>query len=326
MHFEYLGFTVKARKLEDGLPRLAHGARHLPTLSLAVYASFLPSFMSSNFGSQNVFLQVLPHSETCPTFWLQVLARFRNSRGHRGRAFTQAPAVPGPTVTALLQVLAGFSTRRNRFPPSTGSSENAIIAMPAMRFPSTGRSQTVDGTAESRSPKYGHIQNPPYCIQNHAENALPQVLTGFRNNQRHGGIAFPQTTPTMLWPKYWRDSESINGMGESLSPKYWRFLDPPEKCFPLVLVHNYERSRRTTDPGARGCGVAVSGMLACGGRCEEIWCLPRGVNLEDRTQRLAPFGNHAGCRTAQNGKLEDWVSGPSVRKRTFQLSGFDHMW
>ena len=46
--------------------------------------------------------------------------------------------------------------------------------------------------------------------------------------------------------------------------------------------------------------------------------------MEDRTQRLAPFGNHAGCRTAQNGKLEDRASGPSVPERTFQLSGFDH--
>ena len=72
--------------------------------------------------------------------------------------------------------------------------------------------------------------------------------------------------------------------------------------------------------------MAVSEMRGCGGRCEEIWCLPRGVNLEDRTQRLAPFGNHAGCRTAQNEKLEDWVSGPSVPECTFQLSGFDHMY
>ena len=52
-------------------------------------------------------------------------------------------------------------------------------------------------------------------------------------------------------------------------------------------------------------------------------CQP-GVNLEDRTKRLAPFGDHAGCQTARNGKLEDWVSGPSVPERTFQLSGFDH--
>ena len=59
---------------------------------------------------------------------------------------------------------------------------------------------------------------------------------------------------------------------------------------------------------------------------KEIRCLPRGVNLEDRTKRLAPFGDHAGCQTARNGKLEDWVSGPSVPERTFQLSGFDHIY
>ena len=94
---------------------------------------------------------------------------------------------------------------------------NAVIAMPTMRFPSTGRSQTVEGTAEWLSPKYGHFQNPPYCIQNHTENALPQVLTGFRTNRRRGGITFPQTT--MLCPKYWRDSESIQGMGESIFPQ-----------------------------------------------------------------------------------------------------------
>ena len=53
--------------------------------------------------------------------------------------------------------------------------------------------------------------------------------------------------------------------------------------------------------------------------------------MEDHNKRLLPFGDHvlpfgdhAGCRTAQNGKLEDWVSGPSVPERTFQLSGFDH--
>ena len=171
--------TVKARKWEDGLPRLAHGARHLPKLSLAVYVSFLPSFMSSNFGAQNVFLQVLPHSETRPTFLLQVLARVRNSRGHRGRAFTQAPAVPGPTVTALPQVLAGFSTRRNRFPgrnrfpPSTGSSE---------------------------------MQSWP----------CPQCVTPVR--RRHGGIAFTQvrafSEPTVLHPEPRRKcfAPSTNGI------------------------------------------------------------------------------------------------------------------
>ena len=64
-----------------------------------------------------------------PSIFAPSTGEIQNRRGHRGRAFTQAPAVPGPTVTALPQVLAGFSTRRNRFPgrnrfpPSTGSSE-----------------------------------------------------------------------------------------------------------------------------------------------------------------------------------------------------------
>ena len=129
-------------------------------------------------------------------------------------------------------------------------------------------------TAESHSPKYGHFHNPPYCIQNHAENASPQVLTEFRINQRHGGIGF-------------RNVLAVPG--------------------PTV------RGARFRDAGWRGAAR------------KEIRCLPRGVNLEDRTKRLAPFGDHARCQTARNGKLEDWVSGPSVPQRTFQLSGFDHM-
>ena len=166
--------------------------------------------------------------------------------------------------------------------------------MLTMRCPSTGRSQTVEGTAESLSPKCGHFQNPLYCIQNHAENALPKVLTGFRTNRRRGGIAFPQTT--MLCPKYWRDSESINGMGEPIFPqstggswthrksvflKYWRRTtnDPDE---PRI------RARGGAGWPFPGCGVAG------GAARKEIRCLSRGVNLEDRTQRLAPFGNHAG--------------------------------
>ena len=59
---------------------------------------------------------------------------------------------------------------------------------------------------------------------------------------------------------------------------------------------------------------------------KEVRCLPRGVNLEDRSKRLAPFRDHARCQTAQKGKLEDCVSGPSVPERTFQLSGFDHIY
>ena len=195
--------------------------------------------------------------------------------------------------------------------------------MPTMRFPSTGRSQTVEGTAESRSPKYGHIQNPPYCIQNHAENcfapssnriqkqstargnrfppnhthnALAQVLAGFRINQWHGGIAFPQVL-AVLGPTGKVFSSSTGAQ--------------------LRTIQTNHGSRRAAVRGwpFPGCWLA-EGAARKYGVCQG------GVNLEDLTQRLAPFGNHAGCRTAQNGKLED--SGPSVPERTFQLSGFDH--
>ena len=164
----------------------------------------------------------------CSKYW-------RDSETVGGTA-DELSSIPGPTVTALPQVLDGGIAFPDRiaFPQ--------VLAVPkrshshaTMRFPSTGRSQTVEGTAESLSPKYGHFQNTPCCIQNHAENALPQVLTGFRTNRRRV-LAVP---------------------------------GPTVKVFPQVLAQNYERSRRTTDPGTRGCGVAVSGMRGCGGRCEE---------------------------------------------------------
>ena len=172
------------------------------------------------------YCRIQKHAQHC---LLQVLARFRNSRGHRGRAFTQVPAVPGPTVTALPQVLDGGIA----FPDRIAVPQ--VLAVPKRSHSHAHNSfpqywQESDSRTKARRNRfhpsnYGHFQNPPYCIQNHAENALPQVLTGFRTNRRRGGIAFPQTT--MLCPKYWRDSESINGMGESFSPGYWRFLDPP---------------------------------------------------------------------------------------------------
>ena len=258
--------------------------------------------MSSKF---HVFLwctKCLPagtaHSDTRPTFF--------------------APGTGG------IQKQSGAS--RNRFHPSTGRSRThrtAFKAMPKMPCPKYWRDSKHDGVAfpgriafpqvlavpkrshnhvhnafpqvlagvatESLLPNYGHFQNPPYCIQNHAENALPQVMTEFRAGNR-----FPPNHT------HKRDSESINGMAESLSPKY--------------TGGSWTHSGGWPFPG---CRVA--------GRCEERnTVFPRGVNLEDRTKRRAPFGGHAGCQTAQNGKLEDWVSGPSVPERTFKLSGFDH--
>ena len=57
--------------------------------------------------------------------------------------------------------------------------------------------------------------------------------------------------------------------------------------------------------------MAVSGMRGCGALQGKKIGLYQG-ELEDHSKRLPPFGNHTGCRTAQNGKLEDWVSGPSA--------------
>ena len=166
-------------------------------------------------------------------FCFKRLARFRNSRGHRGIAFDQVLAVPGPTVLHS-------EPRPKCLAPSTGGIQHRFLLVLAVpkhshnhahnAFPQllTGvRNSPGHGGIAFTSYKHGHLQIPPYCIQNHAENALPQVLTGFRINQSAArGNRFPQTTPTiMLGPKYWRDSESINGMGVSLSPKYWRFLD-----------------------------------------------------------------------------------------------------
>ena len=174
--------TVKAGKLEDGLPRLAHGARHLPTLSLAVYVTFVPNFMFSNFGAQNVVLQVLPHSETRPTFLLHALGeiqkqpgaprnRFRSSTGssrtHR-TAFRTTPKMPCPKYW---RDSASLSRKYWQY-------LNTVITMPTMRFPNYWReSETVLGTAESLS---------------------PLINTGISRFHRTAS----RTTPKMLCPKY----------------------------------------------------------------------------------------------------------------------------
>ena len=129
-----------------------------------------------------------------PTLLLQILARFRNSRGHRGRAFTQVPAVPGPTVTALPQVLDGGIAFPDRF------AFPQVLAVPKRShshahnaLPQYWQESSTDGIQNQSTARGNRF--PP----NH--NALPQVLAGFRINQRHGRIDF--------------------------SPEYWRFLDPP---------------------------------------------------------------------------------------------------
>ena len=39
----------------------------------------------------------------------------------------------------------------------------------------------VLAAVETVSPKYGHFQNRPYCIQNHAENAFAPSTDGIQN-------------------------------------------------------------------------------------------------------------------------------------------------
>ena len=121
-------------------------------------------------------------------FLLLVLARFRNSRGHRGIASPKYWQIQEPPVL--------HSEPRPTPRLYWRDSKHGGIAFPA----------------ESLSPKYLAV---PKRKHNHVHNAFPQVLAGVT-------------------------AESLSNQSEeSLSPKYWRFLDPP-------------------------CGVAVSGMRGCG--------------------------------------------------------------
>ena len=193
--------------------------------------SCLPTLVHKMFSCR--YCRIQKHAQHfCSKYWRDS-ETVGGSRTHRNRL---APSTGG------IQYTAESFPRTESLSPKYWQFRNAIIAMPAMRFPSTSkprrnrfhpstgifRSVLMGSNSEALRvrEKNGHFQNPPYCIQN-PENALPQVLTGFRNNQRHGGIAFPQTTPTMLCPKYWRDSEINQRHGGIASPKYWRFLDPP---------------------------------------------------------------------------------------------------
>ena len=99
---------------------------------------------------------------------------------------------------------------------------NTVITMPTMRFPNYWReSETILSTTESLSPLITQASPEPTAlhpeprrkcsapstdgVQNQSTargnrfpqttpsiNAWPQVLAGFRINQRHGGVAFPQ--------------------------------------------------------------------------------------------------------------------------------------
>ena len=216
--------------------------------------------MSSNFGAQNASLQVLLQAETRPDFLLQVLARFRNSRES-----TQILAVAGPTA---LHSEPG----PNCLAPSIGrDSKHGAIAVPQVlavpkrshnharnAFPvSTGGSQKQQWARRNRfHPSTGIFQNPPYCIQSHAENALPRVLTGFRPNQRHRGNAFPEAL-------------AVPG--------------PTEKVFSSSTGST---TNDPDEPRTRACGGAWWPFPGCrlrGAARKEIRCLPRGVGKLGRS-------------------------------------------
>ena len=170
-------FRVNSGKLEDALPRLAHGTRHLPTLSLAVYVSCLPSFVFSNFGAQNAFLRVLPHSETRPTFFAPGTGEIPKQSGHRGVAFTQVLTGPGPTVLHSEpgpQVLAVPKRSHNHV-------HNA--------FP-----QVLAGvTAESLSPKYGHFE-PTVLHPAPRRKCFAPSTDGIQNQSTAWRNRFPPST------------------------------------------------------------------------------------------------------------------------------------
>ena len=139
------------------------------------------------------YWQLLNAVITCPQCVSPSTGGSQNSSGHGGIAFTQVRAFPEPTVLHP-------EPRRKCFAPSSDRIQNQSTAR-GSRFP-----------------------------PNHTRNALPQVLAGFRINQRHGGIPFPQV---------------------------------PGKCFPQVLAE-LRTIQANHGSGHAGRGAAVSGMRGCG--------------------------------------------------------------
>ena len=54
------------------------------------------------------------------------------------------------------------------------------------------------------------------------------------------------TMPTVLCPRYWRDSKTIEGTAESLSPEYWQFQDAFATT-PTMLCAKYWRESQTIE-------------------------------------------------------------------------------
>ena len=155
--------------------------------------------MSSNFGAQNAFLQVLPHSEADPTFFAPGTGEIqKQSEAPRNRfhpSTGRSSCIQNHSQNALPQVPAGCKTRGIAFPsriafPQVLAVPKRIMTMSTMRFPSYWRESRRNRIHPSMGISRTHR------MHHHEENALPQVLTEFRINQRHGGIAFHQTTPT----------------------------------------------------------------------------------------------------------------------------------
>ena len=193
-------FRVNSGKLEDGLPRLAHGATHLPTLSLAVYVSCLPSFVSSNFGAQNAFLRVLPHSETPPTFFAPGTGEIPKQSGHRGIAFTQVLTGPGLTVLHS-------EPRPKCLAPSTGGIQNAAEPL---------------SPAELLSPQ---VLAVPKRSHNHVHNAFPQVLEGVTAESLSPKYGLFE--PTVLHPAPRRKRSALSTDGIQNRSTAWRNRFPP---------------------------------------------------------------------------------------------------
>ena len=141
-------------------------------------------------------------------------------------------------------------------------------------------------TVQVLSPSTGSSTTDPV----ERRTVLPQVLPGFRNNRVPPSTCVSRTHRESSFPRALaeiRPTQSNGGSGHAGLP------------FP--------------DAGSQG---------AAG---QEVQCLPSRIKLEDCTRWLPPFGNHdEGCWSAQNGKLEDWVSDRGASQRSFHLSVLQH--
>ena len=241
-------------------------------------------------------------------------AAFRNTpnilRGHRGIAFTQVLAVP--RLTGLHS-----EPRPNCLAPSTGGRDskhggiasskywqflNAVITCPQCVSPSTGGSQNSSGHGGIAFTQVRAFPEPTVLHPEPRRKCFAPSSDGIQNQSTARGSRFPPNPhPQCFAPSTGGIQNQSTAWGHPFPPCTWTHR---QSVF-LKYWQNYERSRRTTDPGMRGAGRPFPGCGAAGRFEERNTVFFKGSSLEDRTKRLAPFGDHAGCRTAQNGKLED---------------------